>query len=59
LKFSAFKKDFIGAPFRKAFKPLAAGKKKRGLSFLGAGNPTFSYEIPYRLDEKFWVISAK
>ena len=27
--------------------------------YIGAGNPANSYEIPYRADEKFWVISSK
>lgn len=49
MKFSCFKKDFIGAPMRRALKALKAG----------AGNPTDSCELPYRLDEKYWVVAAK
>ena len=49
MKFSCFKKDFLGAPIRKALKPLQAG----------AGIADNSFEIPYRLDEKYWVVSAK
>jgi hypothetical protein len=26
---------------------------------IGAGNPADSCEIPYRKDEKFWVVAAK
>ena len=51
-KFSAFKKDFIGAPMRRALKSLAVDAK-------GSGNPNDSCEIPYRIDEKYWVVAAK
>jgi actin related protein 2/3 complex subunit 2 len=51
-KFSAFKKDFIGAPMRRALKNLAVDAK-------GSGNPSDSCEIPYRIDEKYWVVAAK
>lgn len=49
LKFSCFKKDFLGAPIRRALTSLKAG----------AGNPADSCEIVYRLDEKYWVVAAK
>jgi len=49
LKFSCFKKDFLGAPIRKAFKSLAKG----------SGNPQDSCELPYRSEEKYWVVAAK
>jgi len=47
MKFSCFKKDFLGAPIRRALKALNAG----------SGNPTDSCELPYRVDEKYWVVS--
>lgn len=49
LKFSQFKKDFLGAPIRRALKALQAG----------AGNPAHSCEIPYRNEEKYWVVASK
>jgi actin related protein 2/3 complex, subunit 2 len=49
LKFSCFKMHFLGAPIRRALLSLKAG----------AGNPADSCELPYRLDEKYWVVSAK
>ncbi len=51
-KFAAFKKDFIGAPIRRALKSLA-------LNPSGTGNPADSCEIPYRVDEKYWVVASK
>ncbi len=48
-KFSCFKKDFLGAPIWRALKSLKAG----------AGQPTDSCELSYRLDEKYWVVSTK
>jgi hypothetical protein len=50
LKFSQFKKDFLGAPIRRALKHLKASN---------TGNPSHSCEIPYRIDEKYWVVSEK
>jgi actin related protein 2/3 complex subunit 2 len=41
--------NFLGAPIRRALKSLQAG----------AGKQTDSCEIPYRADEKFWVVSSK
>lgn len=49
MKFSCFKRDFMGAPIRRALLGLKGG----------AGNPADSCEIPYRPDEKYWVIAAK
>ena len=49
MKFSCFKKDFLGAPIRRALISLKAG----------AGKPSDSCEIPYRKDEKYWVVSSK
>ena len=49
MKFSQFKKDFLGAPIRRALKALQAG----------AGNPAHTCEIPYRNDEKYWVVASK
>lgn len=49
MKFSCFKKDFLGAPIRRALKSLQTG----------SGVPTESCELPYRIDEKYWVVSAK
>ncbi len=49
LKFSCFKKDFLGAPIRRALKSLQAG----------AGKPADSCELPYRQDEKYWVVASK
>ena len=51
-KFSAFKKDFLGAPIRRALRSLS-------LNASGTGNPSDSCEIPYRSDEKYWVVSSK
>lgn len=48
-KFSCFKKDFLGAPIRRALKALQSG----------AGKPEHSCQISYRLDEKYWVIASK
>ena len=39
----------MGAPIRRALKSLQSG----------AGNVADSCEIPYRVDEKFWIVSAK
>jgi len=50
LKFSQFKKDFLGAPIRRALKHLSKSK---------TGNLSHSCEIPYRIDEKYWVVSEK
>lgn len=58
MKFSCFKRDFMGAPIRKALLGLKAGKISKFLK-LGAGNPADSCEIPYRMDEKYWVVAAK
>lgn len=49
MKFSCFKKDFLGAPIRRALKQLKTG----------AGNPSHSCELPYRQDEKYWVVASK
>lgn len=49
MKFSCFKKDFLGAPIRRALIPLKAGQ----------GNPADSCELAYRIDEKYWVVAAK
>lgn len=49
MKFSCFKKDFLGAPIRRALKQLQGGQ----------GNPSDSCEISYRIDEKYWVVAAK
>jgi actin related protein 2/3 complex subunit 2 len=49
MKFSCFKKDFLGAPIRRAIKQLKNG----------AGNPSHSCELPYRQDEKYWVVASK
>ena len=49
MKFSQFKKDFLGAPIRRALKALKTG----------AGNPAHSCEIPYRNEEKYWVVASK
>lgn len=43
-RISKFKKDFLSAPIRKAF-----------LASL-AGNTSESVEVPYRADEKYWVM---
>lgn len=48
-KFSAFKRDFIGAPMRRALKCLQTGE----------GQPSQACEISYRNDEKYWVIPSK
>jgi hypothetical protein len=48
MKFSCFKRDFLGAPIRRALLSLKAG----------AGNPKDSCEIAYRPDEKYWVIAS-
>lgn len=47
-KFAQFKKDFLGAPFRRAFKGLAAKN----------GNTQHSCEISYRQDESYFVSVA-
>lgn len=44
-KFSQFKRDFMGAPIRRALKGLQAKN----------GNPQHSCEVPYRNDESYWV----
>ena len=49
MKFSSFKKDFLGAPIRRALNGLK----------VGAGNPADSCEISYRQEEKYWVVSSK
>jgi hypothetical protein len=49
MKFSCFKRDFMGAPIRRALLSLQKGQ----------GNPGDSCEIPYRTDEKYWVVSSK
>jgi hypothetical protein len=49
MKFSCFKRDFMGAPIRRAMINLAKG----------AGQPSDSCEIPYRADEKYWVMASK
>ena len=45
-KFSCFKRDFMSAPIRRAFKALDAGKSA----------PNLACEIAYRSDEKMWVV---
>ena len=50
LKFSCFKRDFIGAPIRRALIAL----KNNSVS-----PADHSCQISYRSDEKFWVIAAK
>lgn len=42
---SMFKRNFLGAPIRQAMKAALAGK------------PNAPAEIPYRQDEKYWVIN--
>ena len=49
MKFSCFKRDFIGAPMRRALKDLQANNS----------NPKNSCQINYRPDEKYWVIVGK
>lgn len=49
MKFSCFKKDFLGAPIRRALKQLASP----------GGVASGACELPYRCDEKYWVVSAK
>lgn len=49
MKFSCFKRDFIGAPIRRALMNLKTGE----------GKSTDTCEIPYRSDEKYWVIASK
>jgi len=46
-KFAKFKRDFIGAPIRKALLQIREG---------GAVD---SCEIPYRKDEKYWIVSTE
>ena len=48
MKFSCFKRDFIGAPIRKALIALKGGKV----------TPNESCQISYRSDEKYWVIAT-
>ena len=59
MKFSCFKRDFMGAPIRRALKALHKGSLDFKLNKLGAANPAFSCEISYRPDEKYWVLSSK
>ncbi len=59
MKFSCFKRDFMGAPIRRALISLSQGIILIFYYFLGAGLPTDSCEIPYRADEKYWVLAAK
>ena len=47
--FSCFKRDFLGAPIRRALLALKAGED----------NTKNSCEIPYRNDEKYWVLASK
>ncbi len=49
MKFSCFKRDFIGAPIRRALLALQKGDAAS----------VKACEINYRSDEKFWVISSK
>ncbi len=49
MKFSCFKKDFLGAPIRRALKQRASP----------GGVASGACELPYRCDEKYWVVSAK
>lgn len=49
MKFSCFKKDFLGAPIWRALKALASH----------GAVPAEACELPYRGDEKYWVVSAK
>lgn len=49
MKFSCFKRDFLGAPIRRALISLKNG----------AGNPSDSCEISYRPDEKYWVVASQ
>lgn len=44
-RISMFKRNFLGAPIRQAMKAALAGK------------PNAPAEIPYRQDEKYWVIN--
>jgi len=44
IRLSEFKKDFLSAPIRKAFKAALEGKIVEPV------------EVPYRQDEKYWVI---
>lgn len=61
MKFSCFKRDFLGAPIRRALKSLSSGNLdiNNFIVVLGTGNPAESCEISYRLDEKYWVIANK
>ena len=45
-KIAKFKRDFIGAPVRRALLDVKAGKT------------TTPCEIPYRKDEKYWIVSG-
>ena len=49
LKFSCFKRDFMGAPIRRAFLALKNG----------ASDPKLACQIDYRNDEIFWVVPTK
>jgi actin related protein 2/3 complex subunit 2 len=49
MKFSCFKRDFLGAPIRRALLALKNGTAKQ----------SDSCEIPYRSDEKYWVIASQ
>lgn len=45
MRFSCFKRDFLGAPIRKALINLQKGTI----------SPADQCELPYRMDEKLWV----
>jgi Arp2/3 complex, 34 kD subunit p34-Arc len=49
VRFSCFKRDFLGAPIRRALQGLHKG----------ASSPNFNCELSYRGDEKFWVLAGK
>lgn len=48
-KYSCFKRDFLGAPIWRALKALQEGKT----------SPSLNCEIPYRKDEKYWIVAGK
>lgn len=60
MRFSCFKRDFMGAPIRIALQALQKGTLLTQLTYaLGAGNPSLSCELSYRVDEKYWVLAGK
>jgi len=60
MKFSCFKRDFLGAPMRKALTNFKNGMLLLSPQFLtGQGSQSDNCEIPYRTDEKYWVVASK